>query len=257
MEVITVTNRKGGTGKSTTVLNLGRGLYIHGKRILFIDLDSQCSLTRNLGEIPDQIQYSIYEVMSGKVNAVRAIIDTEKGHLLAGSPLLALADRQFIEKGSEYLLKHAIGPITDRYDYILIDGGPALGTLCINALTASTGVLIVTDAKAGGMYGVMQLYDTIKSVRTHSNEDLQIKGILIARCNARTILSRDMKSNLQNIADHLNTKLFDTVIRENNPLSEAEAMHQDIFTYSPRSNGARDYKALTEEILQEGGRNGN
>lgn len=249
MEIISVAIRKGGTGKTETALNLAAGLHRIGKRILMIDLDPQCCLSAHLGINPEDVP-TIYEVISGDIPTADAITKTTEGEIICGSPELSLLERK--ESLSADTLQAVLKPIKRRYDYIIMDTAPALGNVLVTALTASTSVLIPTEPKQSGIDAVMQLCSTIKAVKQHTNKGLKIEGILITRCKIRTILTRDMRLNLEELAAYLNTKVFETIIRDCNAFGEAEAMQQSIFRYAPRSNGAKDYKALIQEILQEG-----
>ena len=249
MEIISVAIRKGGTGKTETALNLAAGLHRIGKKILMIDLDPQCCLSTHLGIDPEDVP-TIYEVISGDIPITDAITKTTEGDLISGSPELSLLERK--ESMSADAFKAVLKPIKRRYDYIIIDNAPALGNLLATALTASTSVLIPSEAKQSGIDAIIQLFDTIKAVKQHTNRGLKIKGILLTRCKLRTILTKDMRENLEQLAAYLNTQVFQTMIRDCNGFGESEAMHQSIFQYAPRSNGAKDYKALIQEILQEG-----
>ena len=249
MEIISVSIRKGGNAKTTSVINLAAGLHRIGKRVLMIDLDPQCCLSAHLGINPEDIP-TIYEVISGNIPIVDAVTKTTEGDIISGSPELSLLERK--ESISADTLKAVLKPIKRRYDYIIIDTAPALGNLLITALTASTSVLIPTEPRQSGIDAIIQLNDTITAVRKNTNRGLKIKGILLTRCKLRTILTKDMRENLEQLAAYLNTQVFQTMIRDCNGFGESEAMHQSIFQYAPRSNGAKDYKSLIQEILQEG-----
>lgn len=249
MEIISIAIRKGGTGKTETALSLAAGLHRSGKRVLMVDLDPQCCLSAHLGVDPEEVP-TIYEAISGDIPTADAIVKTLEGDILCGSPELSLLERK--ESLSADTLQAVLKPIRRRYDYIIMDTAPALGNVLVTALTASTSVLIPTEPKQSGIDAIMQLCSTIKAVKQHTNKGLKIEGILITRCKNRTILTRDMRENLKKLATYLDTKLFQTMIRDCNAFGEAEWKHQSIFEYSPRSNGARDYEALTKEILQKG-----
>jgi len=249
MEIISVAIRRGGVAKTETSLNLAAGLHRSGKRVLMVDLDPQCCLSAHLGVNPETIP-TVFEVISGNIPTADAITETTEGDILCGSPELSLLERK--ESLSADTLQAVLKPIKRRYDYIIMDTAPALGNVLITALTASTSVLIPTEARQSGINAIIQLYDTIEAVRQNTNRKLKILGILITRCKIRTILTRDMRENLEELAAYLNTKVFETMIRDCNGFGESEAMQQSIFQYAPRSNGAADYKALIQEILQEG-----
>ena len=252
MEIITVAQRKGGTGKTATALNLGAGLRRNGKRILFIDLDSQGNLTKNLRINTERVKHSSFDVLTGSSTAEEAIVKTAEGDLIPASAELAALDIQSITwNRKEYRLRDALEPIKGRYDVIILDTPPALGISLINALTASQSAIIPCEARQGSLDGIEQLYGTIEAVQRRTNKDLKIRGIVVTRCKAQTILTRDMIENLRDAASDLGTKLYDTQIRENTAIGEAESMRQSIFEYAPKSNGAIDYESLTQEILRE------
>ena len=250
METIAITNRKGGVGKTETALNLAAGLHRQGKKTLLIDLDPQCCLSAHLGIDPDNIP-TIYEALTGSITASEAIIETTEGDLIPGSPELSLLERT--ESIAEDAFKGVLKPLKRRYDYIIADCPPGLGIVLLSALAASASTLIVAEAKQSSIDAVIQLSDAITAVRQHSNKRLKVKGILITKYKPRTTLAKDMRANLEDLADYLNTKVFNTEIRECNAFGESEAMHKSIFQYAPKSNGATDYNNLVQEILQEGG----
>ena len=246
-EVISVVNRKGGVGKTATAHALGAGLALKGFRILFVDLDSQGNLTYALGA--KTAPPSAMEVLSGTATTAEAIQHTPGGDILAGSPSLAGADLTITGTGKEYRLKEALEAVAGSYDYAVVDTPAQLGTLTVNALTAANSVIIPVQAEIYSLQGIGQLSQAIEAVRKYCNKDLAIEGILITRYNSRSIISRDMQSNLEEAAKELNTRLHSTPIRECVSIKEAQAQQMDIFTYAPKSNAAKDYKALLDEFL--------
>lgn len=249
-EIIAIVNRRGGAGKTATAHAIGAGLALRGYKTLFIDLDSQCNLTFDVGG--KVARFTSIEVLSGTATAQEAIQHTEGGDIIPASPSLAIADTTITDTGKEYRLKEALEPIKQSYDYIIIDTPPALGVLTVNALTACTSAIIPAQAEVHSLQGIGLLYEVIQAVQKYTNPALTIKGILITRYNGRAILSRDMKSNLEATAKQLGTKVFTTPIRECTAVKEAQATQQAIFTYAPRSNATADYTALIEDILEEG-----
>ena len=245
-EIIAVVNRRGGVGKTVTAHAIGAGLRLQGYKVLFIDLDSQCNLTYDLGVNAATI--TTYDLLTSNASALDAVIKTDQGDLLAASPALSNADTAITGTGKEYKLKEAIEPLKPLYDYFIIDTPPALGALTINALTAADSLIIPAQAEIHSLQGIGLLNEAIEAVERYTNPSLTIKGILITRYNQRTILSKDMKANLEAIAQELGTKVFKTPIRENISLKEAQAMRLDIFTYAPKSNAAKDYTALIKEL---------
>lgn len=249
-EIITITNHKGGSGKTTTSHAIGTGLHRQGYKTLLIDLDAQSNLTFCTGI--DKAPLTSMEVMTRTATAQEATLEIAEGlSIIPASPNLAGADTIITEMGKEYRLREALAPLQNDYDYIIIDTPPALNTLTVNALTTSDSVIIPAQADTFSLQGIGLLYDTLEAVRTYTNPELKIKGILLTRYNKQTILSRDMKDNIQKVADFLGTKIFETPIRESVAVREAQATQQSLYDYAPRNNATADYTRLIEEILEE------
>lgn len=246
MEVVAIVNRKGGVGKTATAQALGAGLARKKKKVLYIDLDSQTNLSYGLGADPEGL--SSMDVLTGETTAAEAIQHTPQGDVIAGSEALAGADAAIDGTGKEYRLKEAIDGL--QYDYIIIDTPAQLGTLTVNALTAANSVVIPVQAEVYSLQGIGQLSKTIEAVKKYCNRDLYIRGILITRYNGRAVISKDMQSNLKDAAEQLKTKLYSTPIRECVSIKEAQAIQQDIYTYAPRSNAAKDYEAFIKEFTE-------
>lgn len=246
MEVIAIVNRKGGVGKTATAQALGAGLIKKGCSVLYIDLDSQTNLTYGLGA--DAGGLSSMDVLAGDATAQEAIQHTQQGDVIAGAEALAGADAAIDGTGKEYRLKEALEGL--QYDYCIIDTPAALGTLTVNALTAADSVIIPVQAEVYSLQGIGQLSKTIEAVKKYCNHNLYIRGILITRYNGRAIISRDMQANIEDAAQQLKTRLYSTPIRECVSIKEAQAQQQDIYSYAPRSNAAKDYAAFIEEFTE-------
>lgn len=249
METIAVVNRRGGVGKTATAHAVGAGLARRGYKTLFVDLDSQCNLTFDVGGRTAPL--TSMEVLSGTATAREAIQHTPGGDIIPASPSLAVADTTLDGTGREYKLREALEPLAGEYDYIIIDTPPALGVLTVNALTASNSAIIPAQAEVHSIQGIGLLYEAIHAVQKYTNPDLKVLGILVTRYNGRAILSRDMRDNLEATARELGTKVFDTPIRECTAIKEAQATQSDIFTYAPKSNATADYTALINDIVKE------
>ena len=245
-EIIAIVNRRGGVGKTATAHAIGAGLARRGHKTLFVDLDSQCNLTFDVGGKTAPL--TSMEVLSGTATAQEAIQHAPGGDIIPASPSLAVADTTIKDTGKEYRLREALEPIAGEYDYIIIDTPPALGVLTVNALTACNSAIIPAQAEVHSIQGIGLLYEVIRAVQKYTNPDLTIKGILVTRYNGRAILSRDMKSNLEATARELGTKVFATPIRECTAIKEAQATQTDIYSYAPKSNATADYIALLDEI---------
>ena len=244
MEVVAIVNRKGGVGKTATAQALGAGLIRKGCSVLYVDLDSQTNLTYGLGAATGRL--NSMDVLTGSAKAQDAIQRTPQGDVIAGSEALAGADTTIDGTGKEYRLKEASEGL--QYDYIIIDTPAQLGTLTVNALTAADSVVIPVQAEVYSLQGIGQLSKAIEAVKKYCNHNLHIRGILITRYNGRAIISRDMLSNLEDAAAQLHTQLYSTPIRECVSIKEAQAQQQDIFSYAPRSNAAKDYAAFLDEF---------
>ena len=249
MEVIAVLNQKGGVGKSTTAQAIAAGLTIKGYKVLMVDMDGQKSLTTITGTNGGSC--SVLDVLTRKCTAAEAVVTSPSGDLLQAVDGLGAADNLLKDTGREYRLKEVLEPISKAYDYCVIDCPPSLGVLTINALTAANTCIVPAQADYLSLQAIGQLQQTITTVRTYTNRDLKISGIVITRYNGRAILSRDAVDMIQAKAAEMKTKVFSTKIRECIALKEAQAVRQSIFEYAKRSNGAKDYQDLIEEILKE------
>ena len=251
MEIISIALQKGGTAKTTTAHNLGAGLFKMGYRVLYIDLDGQGSLSYTLNTKAQN--RGIYEALKGIVDIKKTIHRTEQGDIIPATGNLAGIDGELTATGKEYRLKELLEPIKKNYDYIIIDTPPALGILTVNALTVSDSLIIPLQADIFSLQGVGQLYSTIQAIQRYTNPQLEIKGLLINRYNARSILTRDLTATIKDTAKSLNTKVFNTKIRECIAVKEAQTQQANIFDYAPNSNAAKDYNNFILEVLNNDG----
>lgn len=254
-EIFTIISQKGGVGKSTTTAAIAAGARRQGYTVLTIDLDPQSNLSLSMGA--DTSGKTILDVLTGNTPALGAIQQTPQGEIIPASPALSSADMTLTQTGKEYRLREAIEPLCRRYDYIVLDTPPALGVLTVNALTAATAAIIPAQADLFSVQGITQLYGTIDTVKRYCNPALSVKGILLTRYSPRSVLSREMRDVMEGIATQHGGRVFDTFIRENIALREAQARQQSIFDYAPNSNGAADYRAFIKEIIPTKGGSGN
>ena len=243
METIAIVSRKGGVSKTTTCHMLGAGLLRRGYSVLYIDLDSQANLTFALNVPPG---HGSMNMLTGIRKARDVIQRTDHGDIVPAGEDLAKADSVL---NNEYLLRAALDDVKGLYDYVIIDTPAALGRLTANALTAADTAIITVQPETYSLIGMHLLNNLIKAVRRHSNTKLDVRGVLLTRYSSTTI-SKDMRENMEDFAKKLGTRLFNTVIRENTKIKEAQNLRKDIFEYSPRSNGAADYGAFIDEFLQ-------
>lgn len=250
MKVFVVSNQKGGIGKSTTAHALGAYSALkEGKRTLFVDLDAQGNLTQSLGL--KATTPSSYDVLIEPTNLRKSIVEVNTLGVSAipSSPLLSRATLDFTEVGKEYRLKEALDVIKNDYDVVIIDTPPALSILTINALTAADSLIIPVQADLFSIEAVKEMAGTIATVRKYTNHNLKIEGLLLCRYQGRSILSRNCADSFDVLAGNLGTKLFKTKIRESISIKEAQAVAKDIFSYAPKSNGAKDYESFCKEIF--------
>lgn len=247
--VITVNIQKGGSGKSTTTQALASSLNELGKKCLIIDLDAQGNVSFSSGI--DNADKTIYEFLKDEVTANEVIQNTIDYDIIPANILLSGADQEFTKTGREYLLKEKIDKLKDNYDYIILDTPPSLGILSVNSLTAADYVIIPTEASFYALQGMGQLYSTIESVKKYCNKDLKILGLLLIKYSQRTIINRQVKDLIEDVADKMNTKVFKQTIREGIVVKEAQAKQKSLLKYSPNSNIASDYLTLARDILEE------
>lgn len=250
-KVISVSNQKGGVGKTTTTCSLAAGLKKKGYRVLAIDLDPQGNLGFSVGA-DTETSASIYNVLKGEIKIQYAIQKTNSMDIIISSILLSGIELEFTNTGREYLLKEAIRPILAFYDYILLDTPPALGILTINAFTASDGIVVPMLSDIFSLQGIAQLYETVERVKKYCNPNISITGILLTRFNPRSRLSQEIRGTAEMIAEDLHIRLFDSFIRSSVSASEAQSLQKDIFAYNSRSHVAQDYGQFIDELLAKG-----
>lgn len=246
--VLGIINQKGGVTKSTTAQQIGAALSLSGSKVLLIDLDAQGNLSYMCGAGAGEL--NALDILQNPKQIGEAIRHTQQGDIIASAKGLAIADQLLTETGKEYRLKEALAALPVKYDYVIIDTPPALGVLTINALTACNEVIIPAQADILSLQGIAQLSETIDRVRKYCNPELKITGIVLTRYNGRAVISREIAEQTEATAAALHTKVFNTKIRECTAVKEAQVMKQNIFTYAPRSNAAKDYRALVEEIIK-------
>lgn len=244
--IIAVANQKGGQGKTTTAQAIVTGAAQIGKKALAIDLDAQGNLTFSMGG--NAADVGAYELITGKAAPEKTVQRTAQGDIIAASLALASADTTLTGNARTEALKTAIRPLVKRYDVIVIDCPPALNTLLINALTAADKVIIPLTADMYSLQGLYLLAQTIRETRQKHNTGLEIGGVLFVKHNTRTVLARDLADVIKEKCDAMGVPVYNTVIREGIAVREAQTQRQSIFDYAPRSNPAKDYKQLIEEI---------
>jgi chromosome partitioning protein len=244
MRIISITNHKGGVGKTTTTINLGAALKILGKKVLMIDIDPQAQTTNGLGI--KNFKKTIYHILKGEAKPEEVIINRNNIYVIPSNIDLAAAEVELInEYGREFLLKKAMKNIKN-FDFILIDCPPNLGLLTVNALTYAKEIFIPIQTHYFPLEGVGKLLNTIKLVKERLNPDVEITGVICTMVNKHRNLDREVKDGIYKF---FKDKVFKTFIRENILLAEAPSFGKTIFEHAPRSNGAEDYLNLAKEIL--------
>lgn len=244
-KVISIANNKGGVGKTTSVQNLGAALNKLGHSVLLVDLDPQANLTESFGS--GQTDESIYDVLKG-AEKMPAVKIGEDFFLIPSNLDLSVAEIEFSTRTARenILQRNLIDKVKDDFDYILIDCPPSLGLLTLNALVASDEILIPIDAEFFSLKGIDKFLYIVEDVRKSKlNTNLKVSGVFVTMFE-NVVLKRDIISTIE---ENFNQKVFNAKIRKNIALAEAQSIGQDIFSYSPKSNGAKNYMALAKEIF--------
>lgn len=250
--ILTVTNQKGGVGKTTTASALVSGLAQKGYKTLAIDLDPQGNLGFCLAAEIDNSP-TVYELMKGTI-AVDDVIQRRNGiDVIPSNILLSGAELEFSSIGRERLLKRGIEPLRSRYDFIVIDTPPALNILTVNAYTATDKLIIPMTPEILSLLGISQLRETIELVKALHNPEIEVLGILLNQYDKRRLLTKDVEEMAEILAKELDAKVFDTKIRSSVTVAEAPAHGTSVFEHAPKSNSSRDYLQFIEELLAQKG----
>ena len=248
-KVLAIANQKGGVGKTTTAVNLGACLADLGKNVLVVDIDPQGNTTSGLGINRYRLKKCIYNVLIDGVPIEAVILPTSIPHLELAPATIQLAGAEIelvLAMQREVKLKEAFTAILSVYDYILIDCPPSLGLLTLNALTASTGVLIPIQCEYYALEGLSQLMNTITLVQRHLNPRLSIAGAVLTVFDSRTNLASQV---VEEVKEYFKDRVFATIIPRNVRLSEAPSHGQPIITYDPKSRGSEVYMDLAREVI--------
>ena len=245
-KIISIANHKGGVGKTTTTASVGSILATKGYKVLVIDLDAQANLTSSL--IKGEVSASIYDAMKKSIALpIYRVNEKAELDLVPASLELAQADFEMASKiARERILANLLEDYKDKYDYVIMDCPPSLGLMTFNAITASDYVIIPLVAEILPFNGLKMISDFIGQLKKYLNPKIEILGILITRWES-TNLSKGIEERLRN---NLGEKIFTTKIRKNVTIAQAPLEATNIVEYDPKSNGAIDYQAFTDEILE-------
>lgn len=251
--IIAIANQKGGVGKTTTSVNLSACLAEAGKKVLLVDLDPQGNTTSGLGIEKNELEKTVYEVISGELDIREGIIEDlfENLSLLPANRNLAGAEIELITtENMQYIMKEKLEDIREEYDFIILDCPPALGMLTVNAMTAADSVLVPIQCEFYALDGLSQLIYTIDLIHKNLNPNLYMEGVVFTMYDARTNLSLQV---VENVKDNLNQNIYKTIIPRNVRLAEAPSHGLPINLYDSKSTGAESYRLLAEEVINNGG----
>jgi chromosome partitioning protein len=248
--VISVSNQKGGVGKTTTAVNLSAFIAEKGHRVLLVDIDPQANAGFGLGINAENIRQTIYEVLIGSIPIREAVTQTDIGglHIVPSNIHLAGAQVDLLEmKGREFILRNALTGIRGEYDFIFIDCPPSLGILTLNSLVAADSVIIPLQCEYYALEGLSQLLRIIAMVQENLNRSLIIEGLVLTMFDSRTNLSQQVVADVK---EYFTNRVFKTVIPRSVRLSEAPSFGKPIGLYDRASVGSMTYENLAREVLK-------
>ena len=259
-KIISFVNQKGGVGKTTSSINLAASLGLLGKKTLLVDLDPQANSTTGVGINKGEVEFSSYDLLTGKADIKRVVAKTKFKNLYVIPSFINLAgvDMELMEQARlnpefvpQMQLKKYLNEIKDVFDYVILDCPPSLGLITTNALAASNSVIIPVQCEFFALEGIMQLLNSIMIAQKKLNPSLDIEGVLLTMLDNRTNLGLEV---VEEIKSYFKEKVYDTIIPRLVRLSEAPSHGKPIHAYDPKSRGTEAYINLAKEVIE---RNGN
>lgn len=251
LQIVTFCNWKGGCAKTTSVWAFGVGLANKGYKVLLVDLDAQSNLSYTASVDLLEQNNTLYNVLKGNINITDAVQGVRDNlDIITGGYALCGADMDFTQLGREYLLKDAIEPIQNNYDFIVIDTAPHIGVLMMNALTVADKVILPMQADIYSLQGIERLTEFINDIKKYSNPRLKVEGLLITRTDERTTLTKTMVADFEEVAKDFKSKVFKARIRATVSVGESALLKSDLYQVAPNGTATLDYLDFIQEFLE-------